>query len=119
MKVTTKDNVKRGNIVLVDFGDYYGSIQGGVRPAIILQNNMGNYYSPTVILAKITSQNKKENLPTHIPIAKDGTGLRKDSVILLEQIMTVNKFQIIKNIGQAKQSTLDEVNNAFKISLAL
>ena len=119
MKVTAQENINRGDIVWVDFGEYNGSIQGGIRPAIVLQNNMGNYHSPTVIVAKITSQHKKENLPTHIPVRSNETGLRKDSVILLEQIMTINKFQVLKNIGQAANSALKRVDNAAKISLAL
>ena len=119
MKVTTQESISRGDIVWVDFGEYNGSIQGGIRPAIVIQNNIGNYHSTTIIVAKITSQNKKENLPTHIPVRKNETGLRKDSVILLEQIFTINKFQVLKNIGQAASSALERVDNAARISLAL
>lgn len=113
------EDISRGDIVWVDFNNYYGNIQGGVRPALILQNNKGNKFSPTVILCTLTTQSKKLNQPTHILAKKEDTGLPKDSVIQLENIQTVNKFQIIKCAGRVTKNILNQVNNAIKISLSV
>lgn len=91
--------IKRGDIVLVDFKGAIRSEQGGVRPAIVIQNDTGNKYSPTTLVCPITSRDKK-NLPTHMPISSESeSGLEKDSVALFEQIRTVDKCRILKKIG--------------------
>ncbi len=118
-EVANKYDVARGDIIWVDFKDYYGNVQGGIRPALVLQNNKGNRYSPTVILCTLTTKNKKLNQPTHILASKDETGLPQDSVIQLENIQTVNKFQIIKFAGRLTNNLLQQVNSAIKVSLSL
>lgn len=118
--IADKIQVSRGDIVWVAFNnDYNGHIQGGTRPAIILQNNKGNHYSPTVIVSTITTKQKKSNMPTHVFASKQDTGLPSDSTIQLESIMVVNKSQIVQSVGKAKQALLDKVNNALRISLAI
>ena len=87
-------NIKRGDIYYADLSPVVGSEQGGVRPVLIVQNNVGNKYSPTVIAAAITSQQSKANLPTHIAIGADDSGLVKNSVVLLEQIRTIDKKRL-------------------------
>ncbi len=118
-EVAKRNNVSRGDIIWVDFKDYYGNVQGGIRPALVLQNNKGNHYSPTVILCTLTTKNKKLSQPTHILASKEETGLPQDSIIQLENIQTVNKFQIIKFAGKLKDEILQQVNNAIKVSLSL
>lgn len=119
-EVTNSNNeVNRGDIVWVDFKGCYGNIQGGVRPALILQNNKGNHYSPTVILCTLTTKSKKLGQPTHILAKKEETGLPQDSVIQLENIQTVNKFQILKFAGKATDNIIQKVDNAIKVSLSL
>ena len=110
---------KRGDIYYVDFGEKDGSKQGGVRPVLIIQNDTGNRYSPTVIAAAITSQLGKAKLPTHIALAAQGSGLPKDSVILLEQIRTLDKRRIGYYIGKLPEEKMQDVTRALCVSLAI
>jgi len=111
-------NIKRGDIFYVDFGITVGSVQGRLRPVVILQNDTGNKHSPTLIVATITSKsNKKRELPTHIVFNMDG--LTKESIVQLEQITTIDKQQLINYVGKMPQAVMEEINKAAKISLAL
>ena len=98
-KVNTNLDIKRGYLYYADLSPVVGSEQGGVRPVLIIQNDIGNKYSPTVIVAAITSQINKAKLPTHIEISAHEYGLNKDSVILLEQIRTIDKKRLREKIG--------------------
>ncbi|MBR2404821.1 MAG: type II toxin-antitoxin system PemK/MazF family toxin [Clostridia bacterium] len=111
--------VKRGDIYYADLSPVIGSEQGGVRPVIIIQNDVGNKYSPTVIIAAITSQINKAKLPTHIEISGEKYGLSKDSVILLEQIRTIDKRRLKEKTGHAGDELCTRVSEALKISLGL
>ena len=111
-------NIKRGDIFYVDFGITVGSVQGRLRPVVILQNDTGNKHSPTLIVATITSKsNKKRELSTHIVFNMDG--LTKESIVQLEQITTIDKQQLINYVGKMPQAVMEEINKAAKISLAL
>ncbi|MCH5304327.1 MAG: type II toxin-antitoxin system PemK/MazF family toxin [Ruminococcus sp.] len=112
-------SIKRGDIFYADLSPVVGSEQGGVRPVLIVQNNVGNRYSPTVIAAAITSQQSKANLPTHIPIVADACGLSKDSVVLLEQIRTIDKQRLKERMGSVDESSMNKVNDAISISFGL
>lgn len=111
--------VKRGEIYYADLSPVVGSEQGGVRPVMIIQNNVGNKYSPTVIVAAITSQINKAKMPTHIEIDAQGYGLSKDSVILLEQVRTLDKKRLKEKIGMADEAIMEKVNDALSISFGL
>lgn len=111
--------VKRGDIYYADLSPVVGSEQGGVRPVLIVQNNVGNKFSPTVIAAAITSQINKAKMPTHIEIDADDYGLSKDSVILLEQVRTIDKRRLKERIGHLNDHLMDRVNEAIEISLGL
>lgn len=111
--------VKRGEIYYADLSPVIGSEQGGIRPVLIVQNNVGNKYSPTVIVAAITSQINKAKMPTHIEIDAQHFGLSKDSVILLEQIRTLDKKRLKEKIGTADIDVMDKVNEALVISFGL
>lgn len=111
--------VKRGEIYYADLSPVVGSEQGGVRPVLIVQNNIGNKYSPTVIVAAITSQVNKAKMPTHIEIDAQEYGLAKDSVILLEQIRTLDKRRLKEKIGMAGKEVMNKVNEALVISFGL
>ena len=102
-----------------DLSPVVGSEQGGVRPVLIVQNDIGNKYSPTVIVAAVTSQINKAKLPTHIEIKAGEYGLVKDSVILLEQIRTIDKRRLQERIGALNTDTLQRANRALLISLGL
>lgn len=110
-------NIKRGQIYYADLSPVIGSEQGGLRPVLIIQNDIGNAHSPTVIAAAITSQFSKANLPTHIEIRK--CGLAKDSIVLLEQIRTIDKRRLKECMGELDESTMAQINNAIKISLGV
>ena len=110
-------NIKRGDIYYADLSPVVGSEQGGLRPVLIIQNDVGNRYSPTVIAAAITSRMGKTRLPTHIDIHADRVGLAKDSVILLEQIRTLDKRRLKERIGELSSSKMQKVNTALLISL--
>jgi mRNA interferase MazF len=111
--------VKRGYIFFADLSPVIGSEQGGVRPVLVIQNDVGNKYSPTVIIAAITSQIDKAKLPTHVEIAADEYGLEKDSVILLEQIRTIDKQRLQDKVTELDERLMQKVNQAIKISLGL
>ncbi len=111
--------VKRGDIYYADLSPVKGSEQGGVRPVLIIQNDIGNKYSPTVIVAAITSQIGKTRLPTHIEISDDNVGLSKKSVILLEQIRTLDKMRLRDKLGHLRSDTMRSVNNALSVSFGL
>ena len=111
--------VKRGDIYYADLSPVIGSEQGGVRPVLIVQNDIGNKYSPTVIAAAITSQINKAKMPTHIEIGAENYGLNKDSVILLEQIRTIDKQRLREKIGRLSDDLMDGVDRAIGISFGL
>lgn len=111
--------IKRGDIYYADLSPVIGSEQGGVRPVLIVQNDIGNKYSPTVIAAAITSQINKAKLPTHIEISAQEYGLAKDSVILLEQIRTIDKKRLREKIGHLDDDSMEKVNEALGISFGL
>ena len=110
-------NIKRGEIYYADLSPVIGSEQGGIRPVLIIQNDVGNKYSPTVIAAAITSQLNKAKLPTHIELSEGEFGLVKDSVILLEQIRTLDKRRLKEKIGELSSSKMQKVDTALLISL--
>lgn len=110
--------VKRGDIFYADLGPVVGSEQDGIRPVLIVQNDIGNKYSPTIIAVPITTK-IKPNLPTHIPIKKGKFGLLRDSVILIEQVRTLDKKRLKEKIGSLDKENLDKVKNALKLSLSL
>ena len=118
-KVNTNLDIKRGYLYYADFSPVVGSEQGGVRPVLIIQNDIGNKYSPTVIVAAITSQINKAKLPTHIEISAHEYGLNKDSVILLEQIRTIDKKRLREKIGCLDKNMMLKVDNSLQISLGL
>ena len=114
-----KMNIKRGDIYYADLSPVVGSEQGGLRPVLIVQNDVGNRYSPTVIAAAITSRMSKAKLPTHIDITGADTGLSRDSVILLEQIRTIDKKRLKEKMGHLDEITMNNVNNAIEVSFGL
>lgn len=107
---------KRGEIYVADLSPYVGSEQGGIRPVIILQNNLGNIFSPTLIVAPLTSKYKKRNLPTHYLI-EDVEELKTTSLVLLEQIKTIDKRRITEYVGQASKDDIKNIEKALTISL--
>lgn len=111
--------VKRGDIYYADLSPVIGSEQGGVRPVLIIQNDIGNRYSPTVIAAAITSQQDKTSLPTHIKVNADGCGLAKDSVILLEQVRTIDKQRLKEKMGSLDIPSMNMVDKALSVSFGL
>lgn len=111
--------VRRGEIYYADLSPVVGSEQGGIRPVVIIQNDVGNRYSPTVIAAAITSRRDKAKLPTHISLPSEGCGLTKDSVILLEQIRTIDKQRLKECVGLIPQEVMKQVDNALEISFGL
>lgn len=111
--------VKRGEIYYADLSPVVGSEQGGVRPVLIVQNDVGNSHSPTVIAAAITSRQDKSKLPTHIGINASTCGLSKDSVVLLEQIRTIDKKRLKERMGELDTPSMAQVNNALSISFGL
>ena len=113
------NSVKRGDIFYADLSPVVGSEQGGVRPVLIVQNDTGNRHSPTVIAAAITSQMGKAKLPTHIDISGQNAGLSRDSVILLEQIRTIDKQRLKEKMGHLDDATMRIVNNAIQVSFGL
>ena len=111
--------IKRGDIFYADLRPVVGSEQGGIRPVLIIQNDIGNKHSPTVICAAITSRMNKAKLPTHIEIDASSYDLVRDSVILLEQLRTIDKRRLKDKVCHLDQEILDQVNQALKISLEL
>ena len=112
-------NIKRGDIYYADLSPVVGSEQGGSGPLLIVQNNVGNRFSPTVIAAAITSRQSKAKLPTHIPLYSGGTGLTKDSVVLLEQVRTIDKRKKKKKMGAVDENDMTAIDNAISISFGL
>lgn len=111
--------VKRGDIYYADLSPVIGSEQGGVRPVLIVQNDVGNKYSPTVIAAAITSQKDKAKLPTHIEVSGNSCGLAKDSIVLLEQIRTLDKKRLKERMGMLDGNAMDQINQALSVSFGL
>ena len=112
-------SVKRGEIYYADLSPVVGSEQGGIRPVLIVQNDVGNRHSPTVIAAAITSQRDNSRLPTHIEVSADTCGLSKDSVVLLEQIRTIDKKRLKDRMGELDNTSMNRVNTALSISFGL
>lgn len=109
--------IKRGEIFLANLMNTTGSEQSGIRPVLIVQNDFGNKYSPTVIVLPITSKVFKTKLPTHVPIQKKELyGLKKDSIILVEQVRTIDKSRLIKKIGSLDDAIMEKVKNALKVN---
>lgn len=112
-------SVKRGEIYYADLSPVVGSEQGGIRPVLIVQNDVGNRHSPTVIAAAITSQRDKNRLPTHIEVEAEKCGLAKDSIVLLEQIRTIDKKRLKDKMGELDLRSMDKINTALSISFGL
>ena len=102
-----------------DLSPVVGSEQGGIRPVLIIQNDLGNKYSPTVIAAAITSQRAKANLPTHIMLQAENTGLARDSIVLLEQIRTIDKHRLKERMGRLDPNAMTQIDQALSISFGL
>ena len=112
--------IKRGDMFYADLSPVVGSEQGGIRPVLIIQNDLGNKYSPTVIAAAITSQTGKNKLPTHIEIDSESCGLKNNSVVLTEQIRTIDKSRLKEKIGHIDdEKIINQVNNALGVSFGL
>lgn len=111
--------VKRGDIYYADLSPVVGSEQGGTRPVVVVQNDIGNKYSPTIIVCAITSQINKAKLPTHIEVKAGRFGLAKDSVILLEQIRTIDKRRLKEKVGRCDDSVMERIDRVLQISLGM
>ena len=112
-------NVKRGEIYYADLSPVVGSEQGGMRPVLIVQNDVGNKFSPTVIAAAITSQLGKARLPTHIELSAGSYGLVKDSVVLLEQIRTLDKRRLRERMGRIDETLMHQIDDAIAVSFGI
>ncbi len=112
-------NVKRGDVYFADLSPVVGSEQGGVRPVLVIQNDIGNRFSPTVIVAAITAQIQKAKLPTHVEIDAKRYGFERDSVILLEQVRTIDKQRLTDKITQLDEEMMEKVDDALQISVGL
>lgn len=112
-------SIRRGEIYYADLSPVVGSEQGGVRPVLIVQNDVGNKFSPTVIAAAITSQRDKNNLPTHIEVDARNCGLTRDSVVLLEQVRTIDKRRLKERMGSLDTDDMGKVNQALSVSFGL
>lgn len=110
--------IKRGDIFFADLSPVVGSEQGGLRPVLVIQNDVGNKYSPTVIVAAITSQ-VKTKLPTHVEIGMLGNGLTRNSIILMEQLRTIDKTRLKERIGHIEEPAIQKVQNALSVSLGM
>ncbi len=111
--------VKRGEIYYADLSPVVGSEQGGIRPVLIVQNDVGNKYSPTVIAAAITSQQDKTELPTHIKVDADDCGLSKNSIVLLEQVRTIDKQRLKERMGSLGSGAMNRIDRALSVSFGL
>ena len=109
--------ISRGDLYSACLDPVVGSEQGGIRPVLVIQNDVGNRYSPTVIVLAITGQLNKAHLPTHVPVSCEGTGLVKDSVVLAEQIRTLDKRRLRERIGTLRPDVMARVGEALKVSL--
>ncbi|MBQ3136478.1 MAG: type II toxin-antitoxin system PemK/MazF family toxin [Clostridia bacterium] len=112
-------NIKRGEIYYADLSPVIGSEQGGIRPVLIVQNDVGNKFSPTVIAAAITSQRFKTDLPTHIQVNADNCGLAKDSIVLLEQVRTLDKKRLREKMGNLNKTDMYKIDKALSVSFGL
>lgn len=112
-------NIKRGDIFYADLSPVVGSEQGGIRPVLIVQNDVGNKHSPTVIAAAITSKKFKTRLPTHISVQADECGLAKDSIVLLEQVRTLDKTRLRERMGCLDEMEMSKINRALSVSFGL
>ena len=111
--------IRRGDIYYADLSPVVGSEQGGIRPVLIVQNDVGNKFSPTVIAAAITSQKDKTKLPTHIQLDAQDTGLSKNSIVLLEQVRTLDKKRLKERMGRLDETSMELVNHALSVSFGL
>lgn len=114
-----KMQIRKGDIFFADLSPVVGSEQGGIRPVLVVQNDVGNRFSPTIIVAAVTSQLKKANLPTHVPIHAAGSGLDRDSVVLLEQLRTIDKKRLREHIGTVDNEVIGTVDDALSVSLGI
>lgn len=114
-----RNKMERGEVYQANLSPVMGSEQGGVRPVLVVQNNVGNYYSTTVIVAAITSSNQKSKLPTHVYISEDFRNMKSGSLVLLEQLRTIDQKRLKKYIGHLDQNTMLEVDEALAISVGL
>ena len=111
--------IRRGEVYYADLNPVVGSEQGGIRPVVVLQNDVGNKYSPTVIAAAITSQRDKTKLPTHTSVNADNCGLAKDSIVLLEQVRTIDKKRLKEKMGALDGNAMLKVDKALSVSFGL
>ncbi|MGI6064938.1 MAG: type II toxin-antitoxin system PemK/MazF family toxin [Bacillota bacterium] len=111
--------IKRGEVFYAELNPVQGSEQGGTRPVLVVQNDIGNQYSPTTIILAITSQINKAKLPTHVELPKEKTGLERDSVILAEQVRTIDKSRLQHKVTVLSNEIMEKVNRAVEISLGL
>ena len=111
--------VKKGDLYFADLSPVVGSEQGGVRPVLVVQNDVGNKYSPTIIVAAVTSQTGKAKLPTHVQLSATEGGLSKDSVVLLEQLRTIDKQRLKERIGSLNENQIPDVEKALSVSLGI
>ena len=112
-------DIKRGDILLVNFEPVRGSEQGGIRPSLVIQNDLGNKYGPTTIIAPITAKEFNKEFPTNVYLLKEDSKLERDSTILFNQIRTIDKSRIIKRISALDETIIKKVDMAIKISLGL
>ena len=110
--------IHRGEIYYADLNPVVGSEQGGIRPVLILQNEVGNWFSPTVIVAEMTARGGKAHLPTHVPVGTD-SGLRRPSLVLAEQVRTIDKSRLLERVGMLPPEKQEQVDRALRISFAL
>ena len=112
-------SIKKGDLYFADLSPVTGSEQGGIRPVLVVQNDVGNRYSPTIIVAAITSRKNKADLPTHVEIEAGGNGLSKNSTVLMEQLRTIDKTRLKERIGTIDRNRLPEINGALSVSLGI
>ena len=112
-------SIKKGDLYFADLSPVTGSEQGGIRPVLVVQNDVGNRYSPTIIVAAITSRKNKADLPTHVEIEAGGNGLSKNSKVLMEQLRTIDKTRLKERIGTIDRNRLPEINEALSVSLGI
>lgn len=116
---TATQEIKRGHIYFADLCFALGHEQGGIRPVLVLQNNIGNRYAPTIIVAVVSSSLTKKNLPTHVSLKAEKCGLQRDSVVFLEQLRTIDKDRVMGYVGNLDESTMEQINRAAQISIGL
>lgn len=111
--------IKRGDLYYADLRPIIGSEQGGIRPVLIIQNDIGNHFSPTVIAASITSRKRKQRMPTHVFLPVGTKGLRSDSVVLLEQVRTIDRTRLMEYIGRLDEAAMEAVDIALAVSVGI